>query len=200
MYLVTTSAGCTTFGITQMPSALAVLVQPGISGHFQDACLHHYIVFILKTEGWEILSFSASLQPWNSDSSLGSRQLESRSETDGSNTPQSNAGMRLHEFVSKTVGGQAVETWAAFPFHFFGVGDSSQSWTRFIDPTAVHSSERRLMHRVSYPIPCWQFQLWAVTLSPPLCPGICADIYLYFLLSKTSYTAMLTVQPLIARV
>ncbi|XP_067385611.1 rac GTPase-activating protein 1 [Emydura macquarii macquarii] len=46
---------------------------------------------------------TASLQPWNSDSSLGGRQLESRSETDGSNTPQSNAGMRLHEFVSKTV-------------------------------------------------------------------------------------------------
>ncbi|XP_050781656.1 rac GTPase-activating protein 1 isoform X2 [Gopherus flavomarginatus] len=46
---------------------------------------------------------TASLQPWNSDSSLGSRQLESRSETDGSNTPQSNGGMRLHEFVSKTV-------------------------------------------------------------------------------------------------
>nr|XP_048687947.1 rac GTPase-activating protein 1 isoform X2 [Caretta caretta] len=46
---------------------------------------------------------TASLQPWNSDSSLGSRQLEPRSETDGSNTPQSNGGMRLHEFVSKTV-------------------------------------------------------------------------------------------------
>uniref|UniRef100_A0A8C4VPT3 Rac GTPase-activating protein 1 n=1 Tax=Gopherus evgoodei TaxID=1825980 RepID=A0A8C4VPT3_9SAUR len=46
---------------------------------------------------------TGSLQPWNSDSSLGSRQLESRSETDGSNTPQSNGGMRLHEFVSKTV-------------------------------------------------------------------------------------------------
>ncbi|XP_075758184.1 rac GTPase-activating protein 1 [Pelodiscus sinensis] len=46
---------------------------------------------------------TASLQPWNSDSSLGSRQLESRSETDGSSTPQSNGGMRLHEFVSKTV-------------------------------------------------------------------------------------------------
>uniref|UniRef100_A0A8C8SWA7 Rac GTPase-activating protein 1 n=1 Tax=Pelusios castaneus TaxID=367368 RepID=A0A8C8SWA7_9SAUR len=46
---------------------------------------------------------TASLQAWNSDSSLGSRQLESRTETDGSNTPQSNGGTRLHEFVSKTV-------------------------------------------------------------------------------------------------
>ncbi|XP_074835683.1 rac GTPase-activating protein 1 isoform X2 [Carettochelys insculpta] len=46
---------------------------------------------------------TASLQPWNSDSSMGSRQLESRSDTDGSNTPQSNGGVRLHEFVSKTV-------------------------------------------------------------------------------------------------
>uniref|UniRef100_A0A8D0HLZ0 Rac GTPase-activating protein 1 n=1 Tax=Sphenodon punctatus TaxID=8508 RepID=A0A8D0HLZ0_SPHPU len=46
---------------------------------------------------------TAALQPWNSDSSLGSRQLETKSETDGSSTPQSNGGMRLHDFVSKTV-------------------------------------------------------------------------------------------------
>ncbi|XP_059574681.1 rac GTPase-activating protein 1 isoform X1 [Alligator mississippiensis] len=46
---------------------------------------------------------TASLQPWSCDSSLGSRQLESKSENDGSSTPQSNGGMRLHEFVSKTV-------------------------------------------------------------------------------------------------
>ncbi|XP_060620026.1 rac GTPase-activating protein 1 [Anolis sagrei] len=45
---------------------------------------------------------AAILQPWNSDSSLGSRKLESKSETDGSSTP-GNTGMRLHEFVSKTV-------------------------------------------------------------------------------------------------
>ncbi|KAF7246993.1 Rac GTPase-activating protein 1 [Varanus komodoensis] len=42
------------------------------------------------------------LQPWNSDSSLGSRKLGSRSETDGLSTPGS-AGIKLHEFVSKTV-------------------------------------------------------------------------------------------------
>uniref|UniRef100_A0A8D0C985 Rac GTPase-activating protein 1 n=1 Tax=Salvator merianae TaxID=96440 RepID=A0A8D0C985_SALMN len=42
------------------------------------------------------------LQPWNSDSSLGSRRMETRSETDGSSTP-GGPGMRLHEFVSKTV-------------------------------------------------------------------------------------------------
>ncbi|XP_067170118.1 rac GTPase-activating protein 1 [Apteryx mantelli] len=46
---------------------------------------------------------TSTLQPWNSESSLGSRQLESKSESDGSSTPQSNGGVRLHEFVSKTV-------------------------------------------------------------------------------------------------
>ncbi|XP_054833199.1 rac GTPase-activating protein 1 isoform X2 [Eublepharis macularius] len=44
----------------------------------------------------------AILQPWSSDSSLGSRKLETKSETDGSSTPGS-TGIRLHEFVSKTV-------------------------------------------------------------------------------------------------
>ncbi|KFW06632.1 Rac GTPase-activating protein 1 [Fulmarus glacialis] len=43
------------------------------------------------------------LQPWSSESSMGSKQPESKSETDGSGTPQSNGGVRLHEFVSKTV-------------------------------------------------------------------------------------------------
>ncbi|KFQ33267.1 Rac GTPase-activating protein 1 [Mesitornis unicolor] len=42
-------------------------------------------------------------QPWSSESSIGSKQLESKSETDGSCTPQSNGGVRLHDFVSKTV-------------------------------------------------------------------------------------------------
>ncbi|XP_056654258.1 rac GTPase-activating protein 1 isoform X4 [Monodelphis domestica] len=46
---------------------------------------------------------TGTLQPWNSDSTLASRQLESRPETDSSTTPQNNGGMRLHEFVSKTV-------------------------------------------------------------------------------------------------
>ncbi|XP_068948688.1 rac GTPase-activating protein 1 isoform X2 [Petaurus breviceps papuanus] len=46
---------------------------------------------------------TGTLQPWNSDSTLASRQTESVPETDGSSTPQSNGGMRLHEFVSKTV-------------------------------------------------------------------------------------------------
>ncbi|NXQ99426.1 RGAP1 protein, partial [Sagittarius serpentarius] len=46
---------------------------------------------------------SGPLQPWNSESSIGSKQLESKSETDGSGTPQNNGGVRLHEFVSKTV-------------------------------------------------------------------------------------------------
>ncbi|XP_010224640.1 PREDICTED: rac GTPase-activating protein 1 [Tinamus guttatus] len=46
---------------------------------------------------------SDTLQPWSSSSSLGSRQLQPRSESDGLSTPQSNGGVRLHEFVSKTV-------------------------------------------------------------------------------------------------
>ncbi|NWI33616.1 RGAP1 protein, partial [Sula dactylatra] len=46
---------------------------------------------------------SGPLQPWSSESSMGSKQLESKSETDGSGTPQNNGGVRLHEFVSKTV-------------------------------------------------------------------------------------------------
>ncbi|NXS47426.1 RGAP1 protein, partial [Balaeniceps rex] len=46
---------------------------------------------------------SGPLQPWNSESSMGSKQLESKSETDGCGTPQNNGGVRLHEFVSKTV-------------------------------------------------------------------------------------------------
>ncbi|NWW21049.1 RGAP1 protein, partial [Falcunculus frontatus] len=46
---------------------------------------------------------SGALQPWNSESSIGSKQLESKSDTDGSSTPQHNGGVRLHDFVSKTV-------------------------------------------------------------------------------------------------
>ncbi|KAM6233459.1 rac GTPase-activating protein 1 [Porphyrio hochstetteri] len=46
---------------------------------------------------------SGSLQPWSSESNMGSKQLESKSETDGSNTPQNNGGVRLHDFISKTV-------------------------------------------------------------------------------------------------
>ncbi|NXA12693.1 RGAP1 protein, partial [Sapayoa aenigma] len=46
---------------------------------------------------------SGPLQAWNSESSIGSKQLESKSDTDGSGTPQHNGGVRLHDFVSKTV-------------------------------------------------------------------------------------------------
>ncbi|NXC05693.1 RGAP1 protein, partial [Orthonyx spaldingii] len=46
---------------------------------------------------------SGPLQPWNSESSIGSKQLETKSDTDGSSTPQHNGGVRLHDFVSKTV-------------------------------------------------------------------------------------------------
>ncbi|NXK96728.1 RGAP1 protein, partial [Formicarius rufipectus] len=46
---------------------------------------------------------SGPLQAWNSESSIGSKQPESRPDTDGSSTPQHNGGVRLHDFVSKTV-------------------------------------------------------------------------------------------------
>ncbi|POI27801.1 hypothetical protein CIB84_008449, partial [Bambusicola thoracicus] len=46
---------------------------------------------------------SGPLQPWNSEASLGSKQVESKPESNVSSTPQSNGGVRLHDFVSKTV-------------------------------------------------------------------------------------------------
>nr|XP_020035930.1 rac GTPase-activating protein 1 isoform X2 [Castor canadensis] len=46
---------------------------------------------------------TGTLQPWNSDSTLSNRPMEARTETDSSGTPQTNGGMRLHDFVSKTV-------------------------------------------------------------------------------------------------
>ncbi|NWI95590.1 RGAP1 protein, partial [Pitta sordida] len=46
---------------------------------------------------------SGPLQPWNSESSIGTKHLEPKSDTDGSGTPQHNGGVRLHDFVSKTV-------------------------------------------------------------------------------------------------
>lgn len=51
----------------------------------------------------KVACFLGTLQPWNSDSTLSSRQLEPKTETDNSGTPQNNGGMRLHDFVSKTV-------------------------------------------------------------------------------------------------
>ncbi|XP_004949789.4 rac GTPase-activating protein 1 isoform X1 [Gallus gallus] len=46
---------------------------------------------------------SGPLQPWSSETSLGSKQVESKPESNVSSTPQSNGGVRLHDFVSKTV-------------------------------------------------------------------------------------------------
>ncbi|NXU00875.1 RGAP1 protein, partial [Buphagus erythrorhynchus] len=60
---------------------------------------------------------SGPLQPWNSESSIGSKQLESKLDTDGSSTPQHNGGVRLHDFVSKTVSPQAGGAWKSISFH-----------------------------------------------------------------------------------
>ncbi|XP_064494780.1 rac GTPase-activating protein 1 [Pseudopipra pipra] len=46
---------------------------------------------------------SGALQAWSSESSVGSKQLEPRVGTDGPSTPQHNGGVRLHDFVTKTV-------------------------------------------------------------------------------------------------
>ncbi|NXG08277.1 RGAP1 protein, partial [Sakesphorus luctuosus] len=46
---------------------------------------------------------SGPLQAWSSESSVGNKQPEPRADTDGSSTPQPNGGVRLHDFVSKTV-------------------------------------------------------------------------------------------------
>ncbi|XP_021073009.1 rac GTPase-activating protein 1 isoform X1 [Mus pahari] len=46
---------------------------------------------------------SGPLQAVNSDSALNSRPLEPRTDTDNLGTPQNTGGMRLHDFVSKTV-------------------------------------------------------------------------------------------------
>lgn len=72
--------------------------------------MHLVLKQICGVEGDSIQStlflfcLSGPLQPWSSESSIGSKQLESKPETDGSGTPQNNGGVRLHEFVSKTVG------------------------------------------------------------------------------------------------
>lgn len=62
-----------------------------------------------------LFCLSGPLQPWSSESSIGSKQLESKPETDGSGTPQNNGGVRLHDFVSKTVGVQQEELGKASP-------------------------------------------------------------------------------------
>ncbi|NXH17654.1 RGAP1 protein, partial [Bucco capensis] len=46
---------------------------------------------------------SGSLQPWSSDSTLGSKQLEVKAELENCGTPQAPGGGRLHAFISKTV-------------------------------------------------------------------------------------------------
>lgn len=74
-----------------------------------------------------LFCLSGPLQPWSSESSIGSKQLESKPETDGSGTPQNNGGVRLHDFVSKTVGVQAGRTWKSISFHF-EMGVISSSW------------------------------------------------------------------------
>ncbi|PKK19256.1 hypothetical protein A306_00000108 [Columba livia] len=58
---------------------------------------------MVPSDGGPIEAISTIQTPWSSESSLGSKALESKAETDGSSTPQNNGGVRLHDFVSKTV-------------------------------------------------------------------------------------------------
>ncbi|XP_009067969.1 PREDICTED: rac GTPase-activating protein 1, partial [Acanthisitta chloris] len=57
----------------------------------------------IQTVPYPRSSRTGPLQPWNSESSINSKQLEPKSDTDGFSTPQHNGGVRLHDFVSKTV-------------------------------------------------------------------------------------------------
>ncbi|KFZ62080.1 Rac GTPase-activating protein 1 [Antrostomus carolinensis] len=98
----TRSIGSTVDQANESIVAKTTLMVPGDGGPIEA-------ISTIQMEGDSIQSMlslfclSGPLQPWSSESSIGSKQLESRSETDGSGTPQSNGGVRLHEFVSKTV-------------------------------------------------------------------------------------------------
>ncbi|XP_025970100.2 rac GTPase-activating protein 1 isoform X1 [Dromaius novaehollandiae] len=78
--------------------AKTTLTVPGDGGPIEAISTIQTVPYSLRSQ-----RKTGTLQPWNSESSLGSRQLESKLESDGSSTPQSNGGVRLHEFVSKTV-------------------------------------------------------------------------------------------------
>ncbi|NXE11905.1 RGAP1 protein, partial [Lophotis ruficrista] len=78
--------------------AKTTLMVPNDGGPIEAISTIQTVPYGLRSQGK-----SGSLQAWSSESSVGSKQLESKSETDGSSTPQNNGGVRLHEFVSKTV-------------------------------------------------------------------------------------------------
>ncbi|NXE28640.1 RGAP1 protein, partial [Ardeotis kori] len=78
--------------------AKTTLMVPNDGGPIEAISTIQTVPYSLRSQGR-----SGSLQAWSSESSVGSKQLESKSETDGSSTPQNNGGVRLHEFVSKTV-------------------------------------------------------------------------------------------------
>ncbi|XP_010117767.1 PREDICTED: rac GTPase-activating protein 1, partial [Chlamydotis macqueenii] len=78
--------------------AKTTLMVPNDGGPIEAISTIQTVPYSLRSQGK-----SGSLQAWSSESSVGSKQLESKSETDGSSTPQNNGGVRLHEFVSKTV-------------------------------------------------------------------------------------------------
>ncbi|XP_021234911.1 rac GTPase-activating protein 1 isoform X3 [Numida meleagris] len=78
--------------------AKTTLMVPGDGGPIEAISTIQTVPYSLRSQ-----RKSGPLQPWNSETSLGSKQVESKPESDGSGTPQNNGGVRLHCFVSKTV-------------------------------------------------------------------------------------------------
>ncbi|NXA27709.1 RGAP1 protein, partial [Ibidorhyncha struthersii] len=78
--------------------AKTTVMVPNDGGPIEAISTIQTVPYSLKRQGK-----SGPLQPWSSESSIGSKQLESKLEAHGSSTPQNHAGVRLHEFVSKTV-------------------------------------------------------------------------------------------------
>ncbi|XP_075301883.1 rac GTPase-activating protein 1 [Opisthocomus hoazin] len=94
----TRSIGSTADQANESIVAKTTLMVPNDGGPIEAISTIQTVPYSLRSQ-----RKSGPLQPWSSESSMGSKQLESKSETDGPCTPQSNGGVRLHEFVSKTV-------------------------------------------------------------------------------------------------
>lgn len=109
-------------GVLTFETAVSILYICDSYCHYES-----YIKASLEND-LSLASTSAILQPWSSDSSLGSRKLEIKPETDGTSTPGS-TGMRLHEFVSKTVSRTAV--YQIYPHAFFGGSRKLSFWILF---------------------------------------------------------------------
>ncbi|NXP05798.1 RGAP1 protein, partial [Thinocorus orbignyianus] len=94
----TRSVGSTAEQGNESIVAKTTVMVPGDGGPIEAISTIQTVPYSLRRQ-----RSSGPLQPWSSESSMGNKQPESRPETDGSSTPQSNGGVKLHDFVSKTV-------------------------------------------------------------------------------------------------